>query len=223
MQYRGNREFLTGETPMPTVKRFAIVGWLLWVVPGAASAQSNVALGKAVTASGTVQGAALSTLVDGVFLPDQTQWQTGTVYWTNPGVQIFIDLLGSYQITGFIAQVDNNDTYRLSYWDAVTSVWITALDFSPTDLWGVRTFPNHADNSEQHLFTTPFTTSLLRFEALAGDAAYSASEIQLFGTLASTTVPEPASVLLIGSGLAGLAVLRRRRGGPPSPGVGAIG
>ena len=88
------------------MKRFALVVIALAVAVPAAATPFNVVAGKTVTATGAlgVAGppplpahvdpnaplAPLSSLVDGVYLTEFTQWQTGTIWWdeTNTGRSI---------------------------------------------------------------------------------------------------------------------------------------
>jgi hypothetical protein len=109
------------------------VAFTVFIVTTTAAATSeNVVLGKPVTLNGvsgvgpSFPGAPLApawTLTDGKFLPESTWWQSGSVWWDENypaavGNSIIIDLLGSYQLSSFTVQVDNNDTYRLEYRDA---------------------------------------------------------------------------------------------------------
>ena len=109
-----------------------------------------------------------------------------------------------------IVQADDNDAYRVEYWTG--TAWQSAWEVPNYDAygWGLQTRPNPDNNTEKYLLPSPITTDKLRFMATSGDNCYSVSEIQAFGTL----VPLPASVLLLGSGLAGLAGVRRWRSRP---------
>lgn len=171
---------------------------------GVVSAQlTNVALNKPVTlSSGSNSGAALNSLTDGVFLPDDTQWQTDTVWWNDFDTSFIIDLQSSYALVGAIVQADDNDSYLLEYWNG--SAWSVLWNVLNFDQYGsgMQTRPNPADNAEVFFFASPITTDRLRYSADAGDSSYSASEIQVF-------IPTPAAGAT--AMLAGLALVARRR------------
>lgn len=183
------------------------------ILPGVSRADTNLALNKAVSLDGTFffggwgGGAVVSpaTLVDGVFLPRATQWDQGAVWWDSSfGPQaIIIDLDKPVTVTGLIVQADDNDSYRVSYWD---SGWHVAWEIPAVGGYGMQTRPNVNDNSVPYSLPVPIVTNLLKFEATGGDGYYSVSEIQAFGTAA----PLPGSLLLLGSGLLALGALRQR-------------
>jgi hypothetical protein len=157
------------------------------VTTTAAATSENVVLGKPVTLNGvfgvgpSFPGAPLApawTLTDGHFLPESTWWQSGSLWWDENypaavGNSIIIDLLGSYQISSFTVQVDNNDTYRLEYRDA-SDHWVTAWNIPAVCCFGLmkRTFT----------LSAPISTDALRLTATGGDLLYSVSEIQAFTT-----------------------------------------
>lgn len=181
--------------------RLAIVS--LGVAVGAAHAQ-NVAAGKPVSAIGSVGGANVSTLVDGMYLPRGRQWQTGTVWWNGLAPAIQIDLLGTYALNAASVQADDNDAYTLLYRDIATDTWRVWWDVPNYDSFGngMQTRPNPADDSAR--FSLPeITTDALRFVAARGDNSYSVSEIQAFA------VPAPGAAGMCA--VLGLIALRRRR------------
>lgn len=173
----------------------------------AASAQTNVALNRPVTlVTGAVNGAALSTLTDDVFLTRGQQWQDGTVWWNGLAPTLEIDLGGTFQIDSAIAQVDDNDAYTLLYRDINTGLFQTLWDIPNFDAAGngMQTRPNADDNTERFFFPGgAVTTDMIRLVAASGDDSYSASEIQVF------TVPAPGALALAATGM--LLMGRRRR------------
>lgn len=181
---------------------------LFWASLAAPAWADNVALGKPVTlngvygTNGTFCGsplpAAAATLTDGVFLPESTCWQVDSVWWNGadyPANSIVVDLGATYALRRLSVQADNNDTYRVEVLDSGGN-WVVAWDVPDVCCYGMTT--------RQTTLAQAIEGSALRFTATGGDNLYSVSEIQ-----AATTVPEPASWLMLGAGIAALA---RRRG-----------
>ncbi len=172
---------------------------------------TNIAFNADVTLSGVFFDGGLGwgpgtpapkeTVVDGVFLPEGTQWNIDTVWWsTNTGYSdqyITLDLGGLFNIDSFIVQADDNDSYEIEYLNNSSLEWTLVNVIGG---WGMRTRP-------EIFLPSTITTSSLRISADLGDGFYSVSEIQAFGT----PVPEPATMLLIGTGVAGLIGSRVRR------------
>jgi hypothetical protein len=150
-------------------------------------AQANVALGKPVILNGNFPTfdlfcgpappqAAASTVTDGVFLPEGTCWQLGTVYWQTQlsgNNSIDIDLQGTFEINGAIVQGDNNDVYQLQYRDpqGVYHDWWQAPSVC---CFGLMTRTN--------LSLPPVTATGLRIFGVneLSDNAYSIAEVQAF-------------------------------------------
>lgn len=188
---------------------------LAFIVAGAFACSANasvtnVALGAAVTLNGTfgVGGwgggelAAASSLVDGIFTPEGQQWDVDSVFWNGgiyPNNSIDIKLSGTYSITGFNVQADNNDTYRIEYRQG--GDWVTAWEVSQYGPWGLTTRPAFT-------LASPIVANELRFTATGGDGYYSVSEIQ---ALAAVPEPEEWAMLLTGGGLVGFQIKRKQQ------------
>lgn len=146
--------------------------------------------------------AAQTSIVDGLFVPEQTQWNVGSWWWDqDPSVNASpvvttIHLNQLFTIDGFTVQADNNDIYRLEYWTG--SAWQLAWDVPWVNGFGLMTRTSG--------LLPAFTTDELRFTAIAGDNYYSVSEIQASGT----PVPEPTTLALLGAGLVAVRARRRR-------------
>ena len=164
----------------------------------------NLALGQDVSlVAGSANGASLSTLTDGLFLPAGTQWQSGTVWWSGLSSRFEIDLGGTVEVMGAVVQADNNDTYRMWYRDLATGDYVDLWTVAATGGAGMRTRPNPGNNGEIFYFDTSVLTDSIRIGAIGGDNAYSLSEVQVWGV-----VPSPGALALLG--LAGLSARRRR-------------
>jgi hypothetical protein len=118
------------------MKRIGMFVIALAVAAPAGATPVNVAAGGVVTVSGALgviatppwgdssvhPVAPLASLVDGVYLTDGTEWQSGTIWWdeANPGSannQVQIDLGGTFLISWLRLQADNNDKYFIYYRD----------------------------------------------------------------------------------------------------------
>lgn len=180
------------------------------------AAPINVALGKSVTITGEVgvivgccwgdatvyPPASLASLVDGVFRPEGTQWQDGTVWWDerHPGSAnniIEIDLGGLFLISSLSIQADNNEFYDIAVRNRF-GVWAPFATATSTSGAGMRTRAGGF---------APFEATAFRIDARDGDEFYSVSEFQAVGV----AIPEPGTLALLGLSLAGLAAMRRRK------------
>ena len=148
--------------------------------------------------------AAQSSIVDGVFVPENQQWGTGSWWWDDdPSVNATpvtttIHLDSTFTFDRFVVQADDNDSYLLEWWDGAS--WHNAWTIPAVNTFGLVT----RDSG----LLGPITTDFLRFSAISGDNYYAVSEIQGF----VADVPEPATwaTMITGFALAG-AMLRRRR------------
>lgn len=186
--------------------RSAIILATLATAAASAAAQTNVAFNRPVSlATGSANGAALSTLTDALFLPRGQQWQTESVWWSGLDTAFEIDLGGVFVLDSAIAQCDDNDAYVLLYRNLDTGQFQPLWSIPAYGGGGMQTRPNAADNAERFVFPAPVTTDAIRIAATSGDNSYSVSEVQVFA------VPTPSAIALLAMG--GLVTARRRRMG----------
>jgi hypothetical protein len=179
----------------------------------------NVALDKPVTLEGTFgvirspsswpdasvhPVAAGSTITDGNFLGNGTEWQTGTVWWdaTQPGStanDIIINLGADYLITHVAIEADNNDNYAIDFHNLVTDSWQLLGTASAYNTNGLLTRAGNVG---------PVVTDAFRLSGVNGDKYYSISEFQADGTPTPLPAVLPAGLLLMGV----VVAVRVRRG-----------
>ena len=213
---------------MRNVSIISTVALICFLIPFQVSATTNVALNKDVTLNGSFftngWGGGLAvdkqTVVDGNFLPQSTQWDQGAVWWDsnqgtgNSGQNIVIDLAGTFRLSSFIVQADDNDAYDLYYRNGASDPWKLAWAVpnydivNGVDVSGLQTRPNPSDNAEQYFLPSSIVATDLMIKGNSdSDFYYSVSEIQAFGA----PVPEPGTIFLLGAGLIGLGFFGRRR------------
>ncbi len=121
------------------------------------------------------------------------------------------DLSGSYTITGFSVQADDNDRYLLSYLDssAWVPIWTIPSEMEP----GSADLGGGGMQTRSVTLGSPIVTTMLRFEGVYSDGQifsdnwFAVSEIQAYGP---SYVPEPTTMWLLGLGLVGLVEIRRK-------------
>ncbi|WP_235902938.1 PEPxxWA-CTERM sorting domain-containing protein [Sandarakinorhabdus oryzae] len=141
--------------------------------------------------------------VDGTPQPEQTQWNNGSFWWDEGAPEATapmfweLQLNKKYAINQLLVQADNNDTYRVDYWNG--SAWAPIFNVGAVAGFGLMT-------RDSGVFA-PIFTDRFRFQATGGDLYYSLGQFQAIGT-----VPEPASwaMLIAGFSLVGAASRRRR-------------
>lgn len=210
----------------------AFAGLLLLAGVAESAVVYNVAQGKTVTLNGTFftdgfwggdvptdPQERAATLVDGRFLERGHAWDQGTVWWNSNSAggannAIVIDLGGLFTIESLVVQADDNPGYLLEYRDSA-GAWRTAWDVPDYDTyddhsWGMMTRPDPNDDTARYRLPSAILADALRFraESPSYDWLFSVSEIQAYGT--SAPVPEPSTMLLLGSGLAGLLRFGRK-------------
>lgn len=175
----------------------------------AAMSGDNVALNKPVTVSGSGIGvgwggplAAAGTVTDGLFLGNNHPWDVDTVYWSGLDAVVEIDLGGSFSISSFTIEADNNDTYRIDFRSGTSWQLAAAV---PAAFNGGGLQLRVVD------LPVPIFANALRISATGGDNLYSVSELQAF----AQPVPEPETYALMLAGLGLVGAIARRRGRSP--------
>jgi hypothetical protein len=175
----------------------------------------NILIGKPVTLQGNFGSgsAAAATVTDGNYLPAGTDWQSNTLWWTDPNANVVIDLGGLYGLTALNIQADSESGYRIEVRRTVNDPWGSFLGAAYGQADGpdgmqVRPDPNQLTG--RYFFDNVLYASQFRISGLpSGANRFALSEFQLYGF---AVVPEPGLMgLLVASGFAGGGLLLRRR------------
>ena len=175
---------------------------------------SNIALGKPVTLNGSFGSSSsfASSLTDGVYRPQGTGYQNGTVWWANNNASAIVDLGGLYTINAFNIQADDNDAYVIEYRSSASAPWEFAWSVhnSGPGPNGMQTRPDEAYGNARFFLEAPIVASQfrLRGDSSSSDVLYALSEFQAYGVAA---VPEPSSLAFAVAGIGFCGLLSRRR------------
>ena len=197
------------------MKKITLILGVLMFVSGMLST-APAALIDAVSASGTgTYNNSPDLLIDHNIPGEGTWWTADTnVWWYGTDPVFTIDLGSTYKVEDVVVSVDNNDDYEVQY-SLNSTNWITlfAIDASYGDIpeapGGMDTMSTSAVDSEyvSQIDFTPVQARYLRIYATAGDNSYAVAEVEAYGQ----PVPIPGAVWLLGSGLFGLVVARRKK------------
>jgi hypothetical protein len=198
---------LKEECPMRYFKMMRILFLAVVLALGMASfAQAITPIAATVSGSGSYNNSA-SLLADGTIAAEGTSWTAGTnAWWYGLEPYFTLDFGSAYNVNSMLVSVDNNDSYQVQYsLNGVTFYDLFAISSGAGNVtWGMDTF-----GTSENIFSA-VDARYIRIFAIGGDNMYAVSEVQAFGRQ-SDSVPEPATMLLLGLGILGLAGIRRMK------------
>jgi hypothetical protein len=128
----------------------------------------------------------INLIIDGKIPPEGSEWDAAPcVYWQDPEAFFVIDLGGTFEVTGIIVQVDNNDAYQIDC--SLNGVeYFPFLEILVDDgeiEFGMDTMSSLPNDPEfvSEWQIAPAEARYIKIYATAGNEAYSLSELQVFG------------------------------------------
>ncbi|MDZ7585370.1 MAG: discoidin domain-containing protein [Thiobacillus sp.] len=196
--------------PLLTLTTAALLG----IATSAAQATPiNVAhLYGTATANNSYSGHIPALAIDNIVatVGDNNRWVASDWGSTQDPNWLIIDLGQSYQVSSIGVYWGENPG-----WDGYTTNYnlFSGLDGTTWSLIGSGIFVDGAvDVTDDYTFAPGQNMRYVKYEVDGGSHWSSVSEIRVFAVQnAPNGVPEPASLALLGIGLAGLASLRRRK------------
>jgi hypothetical protein len=141
-------------------------------------------------------------LIDGQSPPEGSAWNSGhNIHWQETDTYFILDLGGDFTVSGLLLQVDANDDYNVDY-------SLDGIDYIPL----VQIRENHGDIASgmdtmstvpgdphfvMELEFEPVSARFIKVTAVAGDAKFALSEVQVFGERGAVTEPSEAEGKII--------------------------
>lgn len=133
-----------------------------------------------------------------------------TTWVTYGGSPLEINLGQSFLVSkiSLLRELSNGQYYG----DQIPYNLYSSLDGTNWGLIGSDTFINEVDDRDDYIYSSGLSMQYVKYQATGGSSWVGLAEVQIFAEQ-NTPLPvsEPASIALLGLGLAGLGLIRRRQ------------